>query len=58
MIDSIFRTGKKYYTQMFLEECKFIVKEKKMPKYIIKAIEISSDKSKENSGKESYRRIN
>ena len=43
---------------MFLEECKFIVKEKKMPKYIIKAIEISSDKSKENSGKESYRRIN
>ena len=43
---------------MFLEECKFIVKEKKMPKYIIKGIEISSDKSKGNSGKESYRRIN
>ena len=42
---------------MFLEECKFIVKEKKMPKYIIKGIEIS-DKSKGNSGKESYRRIN
>ena len=58
MIDSIFRIGKKYYPQMFLEECKFIVKEKKMPKNIIKAIEISSDKSKGNSGKESYRRIN
>ena len=34
MIDSIFRTGKNYYHQVFLEECKYIVKEIKMPKYI------------------------
>ena len=29
----MFRTGKSYYPQVFLEECKY-VKEKKMPKYI------------------------
>ena len=28
---SVFRTGKSYYSQMFLEECKYVVKEKKMP---------------------------
>ena len=34
---------------MFLEECKYVVKEKKIPKYIIDDIEISSDSHKENS---------
>ena len=29
LIDSVFRRGKNYYTQVFLEECKYIVKEKK-----------------------------
>ena len=29
LIDSVFRTGKNYYTQVFLEGCKY-VKEKKM----------------------------
>ena len=29
MIDSIFRTGKNYYPQVFLEERKYVVKEKK-----------------------------
>ena len=38
---------------MFLEECKHIVKEKKIPKYIIDNIESSSDSDKENSDKES-----
>ena len=38
---------------MFLEECKHIVKEKKIPKYITDNIEISSDSDKENSDKES-----
>ena len=33
LIDSVFRTGKSYYLQMFLEECKYIVKEEKMPVY-------------------------
>ena len=48
-IDSRFRTGKNYYPQVFLEECKYVVKEKKIPKYIIDDIEISSDSDKENS---------
>ena len=50
--DSVFRTGKNYYSQVFLEECKYVVKEKKMPKYIIDDIEISSDSDRENSDKE------
>ena len=38
---------------VFLKECKSILKEKKMPKYIIEDIEISSDESdKEDSDKE------
>ena len=28
-IDSVFRTGKNYYSQVFLEECKYIVQEKR-----------------------------
>ena len=52
MIDSVFRTGKNYYPQVFLEECKDIVKEKKIPKYIMDNIEISSDSDRENSGEE------
>ena len=30
---------------MFLEECKYVVKEKRMPQYITDKIEISSDNS-------------
>ena len=38
---------------MFLEECKYAVKEKKMPEYIMDDIEISSDDSdKEDSDEE------
>ena len=35
MTDSVFRTGKNYYLQMFLEECKYVIsKKKKLPEYI------------------------
>ena len=52
LIDSVFRTGKNYYPQLFLEECKYDVKEKKMSKYIIEDLEYSSDESdKEDSKK-------
>ena len=34
MIDSVFRAGKYCYPPEFLEECKYIVKEKKMPPMI------------------------
>ena len=53
LFDSVFRTGKNYYPQVFLEECKYVVKEKKIPKYIIDDIEISSDTDRENSDEES-----
>ena len=49
MIDSVFRTGKNYYQQVLLEECKYVVQEKKIPKYIIDDIEIFSDSERENS---------
>ena len=28
LIDSVFRTGNNYYPPVFLEECKYVVKEK------------------------------
>ena len=52
LIDSVFRTGKNYYPQMLIEECKYVVKEKKMPKHITENIEISSDSDRENSDEE------
>ena len=52
LIDSVFRTGKSYYPQVFLEECKYLVKEKKIPNYIIGNVEISSDSDRENSNEE------
>ena len=35
LIDSVFRTNKNYYPQVLLEEWKYIVEEKKIPRYII-----------------------
>ena len=53
MIDSVFRACKNYFPQVFLEECKFFVEEKKLPKYITDDIEISSDDSdREDSNEE------
>ena len=37
---------------MFLEECKYVVKEKKIPKYIIDDVEICSDSDEESSDEE------
>ena len=44
LIDSVFTTGNIYHPQVFLEECKYVVKEKKMLKYIIDKIEILTKK--------------
>ena len=52
MIDSVSRTRKNYYPQVFLEECKYVVKEKKILKYIVDDIEISSDSETENFDEE------
>ena len=37
---------------MFLEECKYVLKEKNISKYIIDNVEISSDSYEENSDEE------
>ena len=47
LTECIFETGKNYYLQVFLEECKYVLKEKNISKYIIENIEISSNE--ENS---------
>ena len=52
LIDSVFRTGKNFDPQVFLEECKYVVKGKKIPKYIIDNVKISSDTDRENSDEE------
>ena len=44
LIYSVFRTGKNYYFQMFIEECEYVFKEN-MSEYITDEIEISSDDS-------------
>ena len=58
LIDSVFRRGKNYYPQVFLEECKCVVKEKKIPKYIIDDIEVSSDSDREDFDEENSNKEN
>ena len=52
MIDSVFRTGKNYYPQVFVEEYKYVVKEKKMSRHIADDIEIPSDSDRKESDAE------
>ena len=54
LINPVFRTGENYYPQVFVEECKYVVKENKIPKYITDNIEMSSDSDRENSDEESF----
>ena len=50
LIDSVYRKDKNYYPEVFLEECKYVVKEKKKSKFVTGDINISSDE--ENSNEE------
>ena len=52
LINSVFKTSKRYYLQVFLEESKYIVKEKTIPMYILDNIQIFPDSSKDNSDEE------
>ena len=45
MIETAFSTGKIYYSQVLLEECKYVVEEKKILEYITEDIELSPDDS-------------
>ena len=63
LIYSGFRAGKNYYPQVLLEECKYVVKEKRMARYITDDTEISTDSDREdsdeeNSGQENYNEEN
>ena len=49
MIDSVHRTDKYYYPQVFLEEYYYVVKERKMPENITENIETSLDHSDEEN---------
>ena len=49
LIESVFRTGINFYPEVFLEDCKYVVKEKKIPKYITGDLEIFSDSDRKNS---------
>ena len=49
-----FRTGKNYYSQVLVEECKYPVEGKKMLEYITDDIEISSDSDREDSEEENF----
>ena len=40
LIDTVFKMGKNYYPQVFLEKCKYIAKEKEVTKYINEDLEI------------------
>ena len=55
LINSVFRTGKNYYPQVFLEEYNMLLKKKTIPRYIIEDIEISSDSERENSDEENLK---
>ena len=39
----MYRKDNKYYPEVFLEECKYVLKEKKIHNYITDEVEISSD---------------
>ena len=43
LIDSVYRKDKGNYSQMLLQECKYVVKEKNLSKFITDDIEMSSD---------------
>ena len=57
-MDSVFRAGKNYYPEVFLEVYKNVVKEKKILKYIIDDIKISSNSDKKNSKEEKNNKKN
>ena len=47
MIDSDFGTGENYYPQVFLDDCKYVTKERKINNYIIDCVKMSSDSDEE-----------
>ena len=54
LLDSLYKKENKYYLQVFLEECKYVYKEKKnsIKNFITDEVEISSDDSGEKNSDE------
>ena len=42
MLDSVVKVGKKYYPEVFLEECKYVKRKNKMFNYIDDDLEITA----------------
>ena len=54
MLDSVIRANKKYYPQIFLEECKYVIRKNKMENFINDDLNLSSsDESDNESNNES-----
>ena len=53
MLDSVVKVGKKYYPQVFLEECKYIERKNKMFNYINDDIEMTSSDTDDGPDSES-----
>ena len=49
LIDSVLKKDEHYYPQVFLKECKYIEKEKKLIRYITSILKFSSDDSDESN---------
>ena len=54
MLDSVVKVGKKYYPQVFLEECKYIKRKNKMFNYINDDLEITSSDYDDDDDDELY----
>ena len=53
MLDSVIKANKKYYPQIFLEECKYIQEKTKIENYINEDLENSECDSDSNNETES-----
>ena len=54
MLDSVVKVGKKYYPQVFLEECKYFKRKNKMFNYINDNLEMTSSDEDDGLYSESY----
>ena len=50
-IDSVMETNKKYYPQIYLEECKYKVKKTQLSRFINAELELDSDSDLDSESK-------
>ena len=53
-IDSVMKTNKKYYPQVYLEECKYKVKKMQLPRFINAELELDSDSELDSEAESGY----